>query len=234
MSSTGSMHPFKVLKMGHNDLQKDAALSQQIVNLYKMSFDKKMWIGNASLSNELFLDECLSFFDACDVEWWMLSVQDELVSAGISVLMLKEYFIYNLCTHPRHRRNGYAKYLLFEIKSYALKHSIIGFKGNVDLQNIGAITFYTKYGAYQDREFACSSGPDNKPTYMRLLYRWNEQDQCDVRNEIECQQNNVLSAFQWKQKRTKQIKQGIAIMAVLSIAYFLYKKYQNRDQNKKQ
>ena len=195
-------------------------MAQNVSDVLKISFPNETDADMQLLSNTQFLDQCLSFFEQDDVMWWILLVHDELVAVCISVLMLKEYFLYNLCTKPSHRRRGYAKHLLFEIQSHAMDNGAIGFKGNVNLDNLGAIAFYTKYGACKDTNFARSDSA-NPPTSMRLLYRWKKS--IKTRQEIEQQQKSVWTAYEWRTNRPQRLKKSVILITTAFVSYLIFK-----------
>lgn len=211
-----------VLQLGHDEVKQNISYSKRIVELLKISFNADaLQKGNELPANE-FLDECLSFLEPDDVQWWLLLVDGELVTVANTIPMQREYFLWNLCTHKNHQSNGYAKYLVFEIKARALKQSIIGFKGNVDVENIGAIAFYSKYGAHKDINFSRGDG-QNKPTSIRMLLRWDEQNIDDATTEIRQQQESVAQRLRNRKIRSRSLRM-MMIAAGLCAAYLLYKK----------
>ena len=219
-----------VVRLSHADLKKHETLSQSTIDVLKLCFSDKM-SENSSGSNDGFLDDCLALFEAKDVIWWLLLVDGVLITVGISVQMQKEYFVYNLCTHPSHQRLGYAKYLLFEMQKLAMKDGCIGFKGNVDLSNTGAIAFYTKYGAYRDNNFGRSS-PDNPAAFMRLLYRWNQEENGDVLEHIRRNQAVVLKNFKFRCDRPVRIKRTVMLsigVLMLCVTYKWMKRKSTRN-----
>ena len=227
------MEPFQVLRLSHEEIKKHDVYAESAVELYKASFDTNKMFNNADeLTIDKFLDECLSLFEPQDVSWWLLVVDEELVSIGISANfdVIKEYFIYNLCTHPTQRSKGYAKYLMFEIQKFAMNHDIIGFKGNVDLENVGAIAFYTKYGAYKDENFS-KSDPNNPATFMRLLYRWNDKSKEETMNIINRNQGSVLNRYKYRNDRPHQMKHALTIFVTCSILYCLYRNWNKNKVN---
>ena len=113
--------------------------------------------------------------------------------------MIKDVLIFNVTTHPKYRSNGFAKYWFCCVqKSFLLKPdcNIIGFKGNVDIDNQLAIKFYTKYGAKFDNNFAYSSeSNDENQTFRRLIWYWNTKDKNILLNQIETINRDIVNRY---------------------------------------
>lgn len=74
---------------------------------------------------------------------WM---QDELLGYAISTLVLDEVHLLNLCVHPRHRRQGLARYLLRHLIARAHQEGAGVIMLEVRVSNKGAIALYESEG----------------------------------------------------------------------------------------
>ena len=188
-----------------------------------------------SMSNDEFLDECLGFLDDNQLLWFILIYNNKIISLASCCLMLTEIFLFDVCTLPEYRGNGYAKFLLFQIKKYGIKHhNITGIKGNVDNNNIIAQQFYTKYGAIVDTNFSISSQNNNqKPTNIRMLLKWKKHESKDVYNDAIKIQRNVIHQYYKRQRNRMIIKSSIIVVIIGIISYSIIKiikikKYTNK------
>jgi len=127
-------------------------------------------------TDDQFLDETTGFFDSGETQWAVLLVDREVVTVATYVVMTKDIFVFNVCTHPSYRHRGYAKYLLYEIQKIAVtKHNINVVKGNVDKSNTVGLEFYEKLGAKRDTKFGIAGGGGEKDLkFIRLFYEWDK------------------------------------------------------------
>eukprot|EP01083_Nonionella_stella_P117176 348817_1 len=154
---------FLVLHLTHIDLKRHGYVTS-VMDLHKVAFSKTTnestnVITNVSAND--YVDSIIKHNES-DVSWYLLYVEHVLVSiATISLQQTHEdncyrCIMYNVCTHPEHRCNGYAKYLLHYIKKVSLNSTnitIIGFTGYVESEDTTALNFYLRYGAIKDEKY---------------------------------------------------------------------------------
>ena len=151
-------------------------------------------------------------------------------NTGIGCEMMKDVLIFNVITHPKYRSNGFAKYWFCCVQQLFLlkpNSTIIGFKGNVDIDNELAIKFYIKYGAKLDTNFAYSSQPnDENQAFRRLKWYWNTKDKSALLQEIETIKRNIVTRYIDNHKRVKkQLKYCIFGVFVLVVVWSMYRNF---------
>ncbi len=146
-----------------------------------------------------------------------------MVTIAAFVVMLKDIFLFNVCTLPKYRRKGLAKLALRVMQKHGIeKYKTQGIKGNVDDKNKIAINFYEKYGAKIDKDFSLCGGGSQK-TSFRMFIRWknNEKELEKITKIIRKLKENVENNCSFAKEK---MKYGIFAIWFITCAIFVVKK----------
>ncbi|ETO23139.1 Acetyltransferase [Reticulomyxa filosa] len=196
----------------------------------KVSFEE--FQETKKLSDDEFLDKTTGFFESEETQWILLLIDQELVSVATFVVMSKDIFLFNVCTHPSYRHRGYAKYLLFEIQKFAIeKHGITVIKGNADIKNSIAIDFYQKLGAKIDTNFSAAGGGGEKNVKsLRLYYEWDKKSNSSLPVEISNKQLAIVQKQEQDIGERLYIHFGLTLVFALAIGLVTYRNLRKNNQ----